>query len=110
MDQFIHDIDKVDRTKLFSLVSYGRTRGHPMKLYKERPRLNIKANSFSNRVVNTWNQLPEDVVMALSLNAFKGRLNKHWSRHPLKFTAACYEPGPAIGYIRNYRNAPSEVR
>ena len=32
--KILNDIDKVDRTELFSLVSYSRTRGHPMKLYK----------------------------------------------------------------------------
>ena len=63
-----------------------------MKWYKERPRLNIQANSFSNRVANTWNQLPESVIMAPSLNAFKGtcRLNAHWKRHPQKFLDLCY--------------------
>ena len=39
------------------------------------PRLNVRANSFSNRVVDTWNNLPEDVVNAPSVNAFKSRLN-----------------------------------
>ena len=106
--KILNDIDKVDRTKLFPLVSYSRTRGHPIQLYKEKPRLNVRANSFSNRVVNTRKH-PENVVMAPSLNAFKGRLNKHWSRHPSQFTATCYEPGPTTGYIRDYRNAPSEV-
>ena len=28
----LNDIDKVDRTKLFSLASYGQMPGHPMKL------------------------------------------------------------------------------
>ena len=70
---------------------------HSMKLYKERPRLNVRANSFSNRVANTWNQLPESVIMAPSLNAFKGRLNAHWKRHPKKFNPACYETGTTTG-------------
>ena len=68
-----------------------------MKLYKERPRLNVRANSFSNRVANTWNQLQESVVMAPSLNAFKGRLNAYWIRHPQKFNPACYETGTTTG-------------
>ena len=91
--KILNDIDKVDKAKLFSMATYNRTRGHPLKLFKERPRLNVRANSFSNRVTNTWNQLPEDIVMAPSLNAFKGRSNKHWSSHPYKFTASCYDPG-----------------
>ena len=85
-------IDKVDRAKLFSMTTYNRTRDHPLKIFKERPRLNVRANSFSNHVVCIWNQLPEDIVMAPPMKAFKGRLNKYWSRHLFKFTAVCYEP------------------
>ena len=108
--KILNDIDKVDKAKLFSMATYNRTRGHPLKLFKERVRLNVRANSFSNRVTNTWNQLPEDIVMAPSLNAFKGRLNKYWSSHPYKFTASCYEPGTTTGFTTNYnQNAPSEV-
>ena len=97
--KILNDIDKVDKNKLFSVITYNRTRGHPKKLFKERSRLNVRANSFSSRVVNIWNQLPEDVVMAPSLNTFKSRLNKHWSRHPYKFTAPCYEPGQTTGHM-----------
>ena len=56
-----------------------------MKLHKERSRLKVRANIFGNRVVNAWNQLSEDFVIPPSLNAFNGRLDKHWSRHPSKF-------------------------
>ena len=46
-----------------------------------------------------------------SLNTFKSRLNKHWSRHPYKFTAPCYEPGQTTGLTWNtHQNAPEEVR
>ena len=108
--KILNDIDKVDKAKLFSLATYNRTRGHPLKLFKERPRLNVRANSFSNCVANTWNQLPEVIVMAPFLNAFKGRLNKYWSSHPYKFTASCYEPGTITGFTMNYnQNAPSGV-
>ena len=31
--------------------------------------LNVRANSFSNRIVNTWNSLIESAVSAYSLNA-----------------------------------------
>ena len=108
--KILNDIDKVDKAKLFSMATYNRTRGHPLKLFKERPRLNVRANSFSKCVTNTLNQLPEDIVMAPSLNALKGRLNKYWSSHPYKFTALCYEPGTTTGFTMNYnQNAPSDV-
>ena len=97
----LNDIDIVDKDKLFTLSEYTSTRGHPKKLYKERPRLNIRANIFSNRVVNVWNNLPEQVVMAPSLNAFKSRLNAHWKGHPNKFHPACYETNTTTRQ-RNY--------
>lgn len=107
--KILNDIDIVDRDKLFKLATYRQTRGHPFKLYKERSRLNIRMNCFSNRVINTWNELPNNVVMAPSVNAFKGRLNQHWRGHPAKFNAPCYEPGPTAGQ-RNYsRNASQQA-
>ena len=65
------------------------TRGHSMKLAKTRPRLNLRANYFSNRVVNLWNNLPDSVVMAPSVNAFKARLDKHWKDLPSLYDPAC---------------------
>ena len=34
----------------------------------------IRQNSFSRRVVNSWNESPENVVLADSLNQFKNKL------------------------------------
>ena len=34
------------------------TRGHKYKIFKSRPRLDIRKYSFCVRVVETWNQLP----------------------------------------------------
>ena len=34
----------------------------------------IRQNSFSCRIVNSWNELPEDVVLADSMNQFKNKL------------------------------------
>ena len=41
-------------------------------------------DSFAIRVVNPWNKLPLDVVMAPNLNSFKSRLNVHYKNFPLK--------------------------
>ena len=106
----LHGIDRVEKDKLFTMATYRTTRGHSMKLYKERPRLNVRANSFSNRVANTWNQLPESVIMAPALNAFKGRLNAHWKRHPPKSNPACYETGTTTGQRFQIPKASIQVR
>ena len=47
------------------------TRCHSFKLHKRGSRLNVRANTFSNRVINTWNKLPDSVVNASSVNSFK---------------------------------------
>ena len=109
--KILHGIDNVDKDKLFTMAQYRATRGHSFKLQKKRSRLNVRANSFSNRVVDTWNNLPENVVNAPSVNAFKSRLNKHWHGHPTKFEATCYQPGqPPRGIRTQYRQASLQVR
>ena len=52
------------------------TRGHSMKLYKKRVRLEVGRWSFGNRVVERWNSLPEDVVNEETVNGFKGKLDR----------------------------------
>ena len=91
--KIMHGIDKVDKDKFFTVNRYSATRGHSLKLFKKRSRLLVRANSFSNRVVDSWNSLTEDIVNAPSLNAFKSRLNRFWRGHPYKFSPSCYSPG-----------------
>jgi hypothetical protein len=68
------------------------SRGHQFKLHQERTqRLEIRKNFFTNRIVKTWNALPEEVVSAKSLNSFKSKIDKFWKDHPLKFDAE-YNP------------------
>ena len=54
---------------------YG-TRGHSMKLYRPRCRTSLRAGFFSQRVVDCWNRLPEEVVKAPSVCAFKARYDR----------------------------------
>ena len=45
----------------------------------------VHKNSFYCRVVDTWNNLPKDVVSAPTMDTFKNRLDEHWKDLPLKF-------------------------
>ena len=45
--KIMHDIDKVDKGKLFQMSECNTTRGHSLKLFKKRSRLNVRANYFS---------------------------------------------------------------
>jgi len=46
--------------------------------YLERLLKDLSKYSFTNRVVNIWNSLPNKVVLADSLNCYKSRLDKFW--------------------------------
>jgi len=36
-------------------------------------------NFFSQRVIDTWNKLPSDVISSRSVNMFKNKLDDHWN-------------------------------
>ena len=54
----------------------SRTRGHKAALVKEQCRL----YSFSQRVINEWNKLPNECVNASSVNMFKHRIDRYLIR------------------------------
>ena len=106
--KILNDIDKVNKDKLFTMSHIG-TRGHQFKIYKNRYRLNVRGNYFSNRVIDLWNELPENTVMAPTLNSFKSRLNKCWYGHPRKFDPWCYIPGERTRQRPTYPNTSTEA-
>ena len=79
--KIMHGIDKVDKDKFFTVNRYSATRGHSLKLFKKRSRLLFRANSFSNRVVDSWNSLTEDIVNAPSLNEDTHTSSAHPATH-----------------------------
>ena len=62
----------------FFTRSSGVTRGHELKIYKCRSSCLLRSNFFSHRVVNAWNNLPQLIIEACSLNDFKAKLDKYW--------------------------------
>ena len=59
-------------------VEENTTGGHNYKLKKNRCYTTPILTLFSIRVVNAWNSLPVHVVNAVSVNAFKSRLDMCW--------------------------------
>ena len=51
-------------------------RGNRYKLFKKTCNLQLRNSFFSQRVVNDWNNLPDTVVSAPTVNSFKNRLDK----------------------------------
>src|SRR3989442_14763660 len=50
-------------------------RKNSLKLFKRRSNLDIKKYSFTSRVVDLWNDLPETVVRSTNVNLFKHNLS-----------------------------------
>ena len=59
----------------FSTPSTCNTRGHSMKLYYPDSRVLARQNFFYVRVVQVWNNLPNKIVSANCVSAFKSLLN-----------------------------------
>ena len=56
--------------------SESRTRGHCLKLKKKRVKTLHRQNFYTERVIHSWNSLPENIVLCTSLFAFKKELDK----------------------------------
>ena len=59
----MNGINEVDKDNFFKVSNYEGTRGHLMKLAKRQHRLKVLSNSFGIRVINSWNSLPESVIL-----------------------------------------------
>jgi len=61
--------EAVEREQFFQLS--------PQRLSKQRASLD---GFYSQRVVNKWNLLPQEIMDATCVNQFKNRLDKYWQR------------------------------
>ena len=72
--KLMHSIDNVDYSYLFE-INYTTTRGHRLKLKKQFCKTNCRKFSFSQRVINDWNSLPQTLVQTRNLNSFKSGID-----------------------------------
>ena len=78
MFKISHNILDINFNEFFETnLSYSKynTRGHKQKL--QPPKYSgsaIRQNFFSNRVINTWNKLPSDIINSSSIHIFKTKL------------------------------------
>ena len=60
-------------------------RGHSFKLHKATCRTDKRLYFFSFRAIDWWNNIPQEVIEAPSIDAFKNRLDNHFSDHPVVY-------------------------
>ena len=78
-------------SRFFTLSSTGLC-GHNLKLLKERSRLLLGKQTFTQRVVDSWNNLPSNVVNTPSINALKRQFNTHTREAASKCCPSWYMP------------------
>jgi len=69
----------------FLVCDSSRTRGNQMKILNERAKFDLRKFSFTNRVTNIWNSLPNHIVLSESTNQFKNRLDTFWSNQEMVY-------------------------
>ena len=104
----LNGYEDIDSSRFFTLSSTG-LRGHSLflflfqystgpfygislKLFKERNRLLLRKQTFTQRVVDSWNNFPKNVVNAPSINAYKSRFKTHTRGAAPKFCPTWYMP------------------
>jgi len=86
--------ENIDQEMFFDM-SQSNLRVHSLKLNKKRIRLDVAKFSFSNRVVNEWNILDEEIISGCPLAGFKRKLDRHL-KHKHKHKADLMEPGQMV--------------
>lgn len=61
-------------TEFFEYAPRVGLRGHNYKLYKNYCRLNVFKFAFSNRIIEIWNSLPQEIVNANTVKVFDVKL------------------------------------
>ena len=69
-------LSRISFSSMFTLSNVTSTRGHTAKISKNRCRLDPRRHFFSERVIDRWNRLPQHIIDSVTLNAFKGGLEK----------------------------------
>jgi len=68
---------------------YITVRGNSCKLVKSFSRHDVWKYSFTQRIVNTWNSLPEHVINSSSVNSYKNNLDKFWASQEVYYNFKC---------------------
>ena len=83
----IYDNEVTETEGIFDLDPNTRTgtRGHSKKIKKKFLKINLRKFSFTNRIVDLLNTLPQSVIDAKDVRQFEIRLDKYWEHQDVKF-------------------------
>ena len=73
--KLLKGIANLDYSLVLKLSGDSKVRGHIYKIVTSCFRLDVRIHFFSNKVVDAWNELPQYVVDAETVNSFKARLD-----------------------------------
>ena len=69
----------IDHSDFFTFSPITHTRGHTFKLFKYFSRTDARKYFFTRRVVEPWNNLPQEVACAASVDDFKKLIDQYSS-------------------------------
>ena len=61
------------------------TRGHYLRLFKKHVHYDLRKYYFGNRIISTWNSLPDYVISANTIGLFENRLDQFWRNQACLF-------------------------
>ena len=79
--KIVHGIDRVDRDKWFKMAAehsqrITRLSADPLNIQAQTSNGEVRRNFFSNRVVETWNNLPSHIKQSRNVQQFKSSYDK----------------------------------
>jgi len=69
-------LDRIDSERMSPMMGESRTRAHSLRTRGNPFRTELRRNFFTQRVVNVWNSLPQNVVEAKTLRDFTEKLDR----------------------------------
>ena len=61
------------------------TRGHYLRLFKKHVHYDLRKYYFGNRIISTWNSLPDYVISANTIGLFENSLDRFWRNQACLF-------------------------
>ena len=67
--KIVKGVDNVDFRKFFHLSTTGLS-SHSLKIFQPSFKHDVRKYTFPNRIIDSWNRLPEDIITCESLDNF----------------------------------------